>query len=157
MSKSYIAPPRFNKKDDGLLVQLYWKSRLIRPCVKLVCSFWNCLFRSTCIRENDGASCDITASVLLIDNAYSRFWACIVILSLHTTGYYTINNRWITSYTPLVIILLRRTISVTSLQNLPVNKTLRKFCWVQFIAKSSSMYTKICLCHKLRTSLRNWH
>ena len=35
-SKSYIAPPRFNKKDDGWLVQIYWKSRLIRPCVKLV-------------------------------------------------------------------------------------------------------------------------
>ena len=73
MSKSYIAPPEFNKKDDGLLVQLYWKSRLIRPCVKLVWSSRNCLFRSTCIRENDGASCDITASVPSIDHAYSRF------------------------------------------------------------------------------------
>ena len=58
-SKSYIAPPRFNEKEDGL----YWKSRLIRPWVKLVGSSQNCLFRSTCIRENDGASCIITASV----------------------------------------------------------------------------------------------
>ena len=59
-SKSYIAPPRFNKKDD----RLYWKSRLIRPCVKLIGSSQNCPFRSMCIREkNDDASCDIKASV----------------------------------------------------------------------------------------------
>ena len=35
-SKSYIAPPRFNKKGDGWRVQIYWISRLIGPCVKLV-------------------------------------------------------------------------------------------------------------------------
>ena len=34
-SESYIAPPKFNKKDDGWLVQIYWKSRLIHQCVKL--------------------------------------------------------------------------------------------------------------------------
>ena len=72
-SKSYIAPPQFNKKDDGWLVQLCWKSHLIRPCVKLVGSSRNCPFRSTCIKENDGSSCDITASVPSIDHAHSRF------------------------------------------------------------------------------------
>ena len=34
-SKNYIAPPGFNKKGDGWLVQIYWKSRLTRPCVSL--------------------------------------------------------------------------------------------------------------------------
>ena len=76
-SKSYIAPPPFNKKDEGWLVKLYWKSRLIHPCVKLVASSQNCPFRSMCIRENDGASCDITAIVPSIDHAHSRFWTCI--------------------------------------------------------------------------------
>ena len=69
-SKSYIAPPRFNKKDDGWLVQLCWKSRLIGPCLKLDGSSPNCPFRSMCMRENDGASCDITASVPSIDHAH---------------------------------------------------------------------------------------
>ena len=136
-SKSYTAPPRFNKKEYGWLVQLYWNSRLIRPCVKLVGSSRNCPFRSTCIRENDGASCEITASVPSIDHAHSRFLTCMVIL-----------------YTLCDYSFLRRTLSVTPLRNLPVNK--RKFGWVQLIAKSSSMYTKICLCPKLRTSWGNW-
>ena len=47
----HIAPPRFNKKGDGWLVQIYWKSRLVRPCVKLFGSSRNCPFSSTCMRD----------------------------------------------------------------------------------------------------------
>ena len=85
-SKSYIAPPRFNKKDDGWLVQIYWKSRLIRPCVKLVGSSRNCPFMSTCIR---GKWCVmqilqllyLQMIMLIVDSEYARY-----ILSLHTAG-----------------------------------------------------------------------
>ena len=42
-------------------------------------------------------------------------------------------------------------LSVTALRFLPVNNRLRNFGRIQFIAKSTSMYTKICLRHKRRT------
>ena len=49
-------------------------------------------------------------------------------------------TEWL--YSPLVNILLKRTFSVTPLRNLPVNKRLRNFGWIPFVANSSSMYTK---------------
>ena len=39
---------------------------------------------------------------------------------------------------------LRLPLSVTPVRILPVNKRLRNFGQIQFIAKSSSIYTKIC-------------
>ena len=45
-------------------------------------------------------------------------------------------------YSPLVNILLRRILSVTPPQNLPVIKRLRNFGYVPFIANSSAMHTK---------------
>ena len=44
-------------------------------------------------------------------------------------------------------------LSVTHIQILPVNKRLRNLGRIQFIAKSSSIYTKICLRHKYKTFL----
>ena len=99
-SKSYIAPPWFNKKGDGWPVQIYWKSRLIRPCVKLVGSSRNCLFRSTCIKRKMGRHAIsqllyLQIIMLILVTEYARY-----ILSLHTAGLWY-NNRWITVYTRL--------------------------------------------------------
>ena len=85
-SKNYIAPPRFNKKGDGWLVQIYWKSRLIRPCVKLVWSSRNYPFRSTCIREKwrvmrYSQLLYLQIVKFIVDSEYARY-----ILSLHTAG-----------------------------------------------------------------------
>ena len=58
---------------------------------------------------------------LIVNSEYA-----LCILSLHT-AVLCYKNRWIIVYTPLVNILLRRTLSVTPLRNLPVNKILRQF------------------------------
>ena len=51
---------------------------------------------------------------------------------------------------------LKLPFSVTPIRIIPVNKTLRNLGRIQFIAKSSSIYTKICLCHKHKTFWRSW-
>ena len=59
--------------------------------------------------------------MLIVDSKYARY-----MLSLHTAGLcykQPLNNCIITP----VNILLRRTLSVTPLRNLPVNKRLRQF------------------------------
>ena len=102
--------------------------------------------------EKKSTSCVITASAPTNDQAQIRFctiWVC-------NQQDYAMHSRWITVYSPLVNILLRRTLSIAPLRNLPVNKRLRNFGLIPFIANSSSMYTKICLRHKLRTFWRNW-
>ena len=60
--------------------------------------------------------------MLIVDSEYARY-----ILSLHTAGLcykQPLNNS---IYTHPANILLRRTLSVTPLRNLPVNKRLRNF------------------------------
>ena len=84
-SKSYIAPPRFNKKGNGWLVQIYWKSRLIRLCVMLVGSYRNCPFRSMCIKKMAHHAISqllyLQIVMLIVDSEYAWY-----ILSLHTAG-----------------------------------------------------------------------
>ena len=48
-------------------------------------------------------------------------------------------------------IFLKLPLSVTPIRIIPVIKRLRNLGRIQFIAKSSSIYTKICLCHKHKT------
>ena len=51
---------------------------------------------------------------------------------------------------------LKLPLSVTPIRILPVNKRLRNLGRIQFIAKPSSIYTKICLRHKRKTFWRSW-
>ena len=46
------------------------------------------------------------------------------------------------------IFFLKLPLSATPIRIIPVNKRLRNLGRIQFIAKSSSIYTKICLRHK---------
>ena len=101
--------------------------------------------------EKNSMSCVITASAPTNDHAQIRFctlWVCI-------QQDYAMHSLQITVYSPLVNNLLRQTLSVMPLRNLPVNKRLKKFAYIPFIANFSSMYTKICLHHKLLTFWRN--
>ena len=125
-SKSYIAPPRFNKKGDGWLVQIYWKSRLIRPWVKLVGSFRNCPFMSMCIRKQmarHAISQLLTLQIvmLIVDSEYARY-----ILSLHTAGLCYKQPLDNCIYTACEYFFLKLPLSVTPIRIIPVNKRLRK-------------------------------
>ena len=51
---------------------------------------------------------------------------------------------------------LKLPLSVTPIRIIPVIKRLRNLGQIQFIAKSSSIYTKICLRHKHKTFWRSW-
>ena len=52
---------------------------------------------------------------------------------------------------------LKLPLSVMHIRILPVNKRLRNLGRIQFIAKSSSVYTKICLRHKHKTGfIQTW-
>ena len=51
---------------------------------------------------------------------------------------------------------LKLPLSVTPVRIIPVIKRLRNLGRIQFIAKSSSIYTKICLGHKHKTFWRSW-
>ena len=53
-------------------------------------------------------------------------------------------------------IFLKIPLSVTPIRIIPVNKRLRNLGRIQFIANSSSIYTKICFCHKHKTFWRSW-
>ena len=61
--------------------------------------------------------------------------------------FYVIHSIWITGYSPLMNTLWEYPFLSTPIQTSPVNKRLRNFGPIQFIAKSSSMYRKICLGH----------
>ena len=52
---------------------------------------------------------------------------------------------------------LKLPLSVTPIRIIPVIKRLRNLGQIQFIAKSSSIYTKICLRHKHKTFLSRTH
>ena len=102
-------------------LSVYWKSRLVCSCLKLLGSSLNRPFWSMCIRGKKSLSCLITASAPTNDHAQIRsstLWVCKQQNS-------AMHSRWIKLYSPLVNILLRRTLSVTPLRNLPVNKRLR--------------------------------
>ena len=51
---------------------------------------------------------------------------------------------------------LKLPLSVMPLQIIPVIKILRNLGQIQFIAKSSSIYTKICLRHTHKAFWRSW-
>ena len=56
-------------------------------------------------------------------------------------------------YAPLPNIFLKLPFSVTPIRIIPVIKRLRNLGRIQFIAKSSSIYTKICLRHTHKAKL----
>ena len=136
---------------DGLFK--YIGNRRIRWCVKLLGPSRNPRFGARAL-EKKSASCVITASAPTNDHAQVRFCT----LWVGKQQEYAIHRRCIKAYSPLMNILSRRTFSVTSrlyeiylsIKDLEI---LAKFC---FVVNCSSMYTKICLCHKLRAIWRNW-
>ena len=71
--------------------------------------------------------------------------------------YYLIYNHCITVYSwgfRVRFFFLNHPFFVTPQRILSINKDPRKFGRIQFIAKSSSMYTKFCLRHKLLNLLQ---
>ena len=79
--------------------------------------------------------------MLIVDSEYARY-----ILSLHMAGLcykQPLNN----------CILLRRTLSVTPLQNLPVNKRLRQFGWISKDANLVFYLSVYPLLNTLQTSV----
>ena len=63
-----------------------------------------------------------------------------------------LNNRTYTAYE----YFFKLSLSVTPIRILPVNKRLGNLRQIQFIAKSSSIYTKFCLRHEHQTIWRSW-
>ena len=52
--------------------------------------------------------------------------------------------------------VLKLPLSATPIRIIPVIKRLRNLGRIQFVAKSSSIYTKSSLCHKHKTFWRSW-
>ena len=95
--------------------------------------------------QKNSMSCVITASAPINDHAKIRLctlWVC-------KQQEYAMHSCWITVYSPLVNILLWRTLSVTPLRNLPVNKRLSKlFIYVHknlFAPQTSDLMEKLAL------------
>ena len=89
-------------------------------------------------------------SLLKVDSAYARS-----ILSMFTVVLcyaQPLNTGICTAYK----YIFRLPLSVMPIQILPVNKRLRNLGRIQFIAKSSSIYTKNCLRHRHQTFWRSW-
>ena len=89
-------------------------------------------------------------SLLLVEFAYSRsilsmFRAVLCYAQPLNTGICTAYEYF-----------FRLPLSVTLIRILPVNKRLRNLGRIQFIAKSSSIYTKNCLRHRHQTFWRSW-
>ena len=109
--------------------------RLIHLCFKLVGSSQTRPFWSMCIREK--------WHVMLKPKLCSYKWTCsklilhiYIVNSEYANGSFVIHNLWITGYSPLMNTFWEYPFLSTPIRISPVNKRLRNFGQIQFIAKS---------------------
>ena len=126
----------------------YFKDFPDCSCVKIVGSSRNCPFKSMCIEEI-GTPGEIPASVPTND-AQCRFYIC-------TVNYRYTNNSFLYYTQPLKkgkFAACEYSFEANSFCLVSAKKY-RKYSPIPVTAKFSSVYTKICMCHKLRTRWRN--
>ena len=104
-----------------------------------------------CIKDI-GTPCEIPASVPTNDDAQSRFYIC------------TVNNRYTNNSFKYYTQPLKKGKFAACEYSFEANpfchasaKKDRKYSRIPVIAKFSSVYTKTCMCHELRTRWRNRH